>query len=164
MKEITPVAVPGDYTSIAQIFKFKVSCPPKQAIILISPMYFSNTGTGFFAGETGEDFGYDYHNGYGGRNFTGPSAGLYYNNDEVWLLFHKENPKMFYGFFPKAKFYYGKELNPNKEQYESGTIDWSSLTKQFKENFARKPGIDVSRGEIEEFTKRMEEETGGSYD
>ena len=70
---------------------------------------------------------------------------------------------MFYGFFPKAKFYYGPEQNPTKEQYESGTIDWSSIdTNQFKRNFATKPAIDVSRGETQEFYKRMKEQ--GSYD
>jgi len=167
MKEITPVAVPGDYTSIAQIFKFKVSCPPKQAIILISPMYFSNTGTGLgdisaglLGGETGEDFGYDYHNGYGGRNFMAPTSGLYYNDDEVWLLFHKENPKMFYGFIPKAKFSMASGDSFNNED---GDVDYTSIhTNDFKKNFATKPAIDVSKGENETFTKRMEEL--GSYD
>ena len=163
MKEITPVGVPSNYTSVAQIFKFKVSCPTQQAIVLISPMYFSNTGTGLFEGETGETFGYDYHNGYGGRNFMAPTSGLYYNDDEVWLLFHKENPKMFYAFIPKNKFYFGDESNPNNEQYESGLLDYTSIhTNDFKKNFATKPAIDVSRGETEEFTKRMEEQE--SYD
>ena len=161
MSNITPVAIPSSFTHIAQIFKFKVSCPSDEGIILISPMYFSNTGTSYIGRKFGESHGKDYHNGYGGRNFPASMTGLYYNQEEVFLIFNKDDPVRFYGFVPAIKY---DETDPSQPgRYDYLKADFTSVkTLDFKKYFGTMPGIDKTRGETEEFTKRMEER--GSYD
>ena len=161
MNYITPVEIPSSFTQLAQIFKFKVSCPKDEGIILISPMYFSNTGTSYVGRKLGESGGKDYHNGYGGRNFPIPMTGVYYNGEEVFLIFNKADPARFYGFVPAINY---DDTNPDQPNlYDYFKADFTSVnTPDFLKYFGTVTGIDKSAGGTGEFTKRMK--TAGSYD
>ena len=88
-------------------------------------------------------------------------TGLYYNQEEVFLIFNKDDPVRFYGFVPAIKY---DETDPSQPgRYDYLKADFTSVkTLDFKKYFGTMPGIDKTRGETEEFTKRMEER--GSYD
>jgi len=156
MSNIQPVAVPADFTHVSQIFKFTVRCPKDEGIILISPMYFSNTGTDLLAGETAEKFkNYDFHNGYGGRNFPLLMTGLYYNQEEVFLIFNSDDPQRFYGFIPKINYDETDPELPGSSKYFKG--DFTSVTTpDFLNYFGTKTGIDKTSGEVDSFNKRYD--------
>jgi hypothetical protein len=94
MSNIKPVGVPPQCTEISMIFEFTVALEEKEAIVLISPMYFSN------AAWNSKD---DFQDGYGGRGFPSETTGLYYKGDKVYLIFAKQNPQQFYGYVPAVK-------------------------------------------------------------
>ena len=94
MSHIKPVAVPPQCTQISMIFEFTVELGKKKAIVLTSPMYFSN------AAYNSKD---DFQDGYGGRGFPSETTGLYYKGDKVYLIFAKQNPQQFYGYVPAVK-------------------------------------------------------------
>ena len=155
MLEITPVEIPSSFTYVSQIFKFKVSCPKDEGIILISPMYYSNTSQMAIK---------RYHNGYGGRNFPIPMTGLYYNGDEVFLIFNKSDPSKFYGYIPAIK-YDDRPVSSAQDTDDTFVADFTSVnTPDFLKYFGKVIGIDKTSGGVLALTKRMEDETAGSYD
>lgn len=94
MSHIKPVGVPPQCTEISMIFEFTVELGVKKAIVLTSPMYFSNAAYNAFD---------DFQDGYGGRGFPSETTGLYYKGDKVYLIFAKQNPQQFYGYVPAFK-------------------------------------------------------------
>ena len=80
----------------------------------------------------------------------------------MFLIFNRDDPKRFYGFVPAIKYdETDPEITFSDSEYFKG--DFTSVTtNDFKKYFGTMTGIDKSRGETEEFTKRMEQQ--GSYD
>jgi hypothetical protein len=150
MREITPIAIPSSFTQLAQIFKFKVSCPADEGIVLISPSYFVNTG-GFDIINVEESTagGYDFFNGIGGRAISAPTSGVYYNGEEVWLIIHKQDTRRFYGFIPVVDF----------KTPSYGNFNFTSVTTiDFEKYFGTQSAIDTKSDE--DYTKRLEEQGG----
>ena len=145
MVDIQPVPIPKNFTNTAAIFKFRVSCGIKDGIILISPQYFSNTGT--------RD-SYDFYNGYGGRSFINPTAGCYFNGEYVWLLLNKEDPQRYYGFIPVVDMK-TDTTNDFIDYYANYT---SVSTDDFKQ-YLDVSAVDImSSAQRSTFIKRVEEE------
>ena len=150
MREITPIAIPSSFTQLAQIFKFKVSCPADEGIVLISPSYFVNTGGSDTVGiEESTALGYDFFNGIGGRAISAPTSGVYYNGEEVWLIIHKQDTRRFYGFIPVVDF-----KTPNY-----GNFNFTSVTTiDFEKYFGTQSAIDTKSDK--DYIKRLEEQGG----
>ena len=150
MNYITPVSIPSSFTQLAQIFKFKVSCPTDEGIVLISPSYFVNTGgVDIFAIEESSWLGDDFFNGIGGRAISAPTSGVYYNGEEVWLIIHKQDTRRFYGFIPVVDF----------KTPSFGNFNFTSVTTpDFEKYFGTQSAIDTKSDK--DYTKRKDEQGG----